>query len=158
MSPHQIDPKTGEELPDSNELLNTIMIILGILFIIQGISLVLVWFNVAPPAWLEQVFGTLSSDPAKAAMALIGQNGLVSIVLGVWCFVSGVGMFQEQEWAWGQALVVLSLMFVNTLGGVINWFSYGFDAKNWGTWLTLFGFATSILGFFWLIFTKKRYA
>ena len=153
-----INKKTGEENPDSNEVLNIIMIVLGVLFIIQGLSVFLVWFGVNPPVWVETIISSVSGTEGQAAMALIGQGGMVTLVLGVWCLISGIGMFQEQEWAWGQALVVLSIMFVNSFATVMTWFAGAFDASNWTTWITLIGFITSVIGFFWLMFTKKRYA
>lgn len=153
--PAQVDKKTGQKLPDSNELLNIILIVLGIIFIIQGVLLFLGLFGVSIPTWLS----AFNQESGTAVSSLLGQTGLVTIVLGVWAFVAGVGMFQEQEWAWGQALVVLSIIFVNTVGIVIGWIMGSpFVVGSITTWITIVGFVISIVGFFWLIFTKKRYA
>ncbi|MHA1729702.1 MAG: hypothetical protein ACTSWY_13375 [Promethearchaeota archaeon] len=157
MSPEQVDKETGKELPDSNELLNIIMMVLGVLFIIQGVLNILSWFGVLTPGWLTAI---TSGDSGQAAMALLGQSGLVTTLLGVWCFISGVGMMREEEWAWGVALIVLSIMFVNALGSLIGWITAPttFEIGNFTTWITLIGLIVAVLGFLWLIFTKKRYA
>ncbi len=140
---------------DSNELLNIILMVLGILFVILGVMQILPYFGVdSVPEWLV----TLLSG-SEGARALIGQAGLVTTVLGVWCFIAGVGLMREQEWAWGIGLVVLSLMFVNSIGALIGWISVPatFEVGNFTTWITLLGLIVSVLGFLWLIFTKKIY-
>ena len=103
---------------DSNELLNIILMVLGALFVILGVTQILPYFGVVLPGWLGDVI-----SGSEGAMALIGQAGLVTTVLGVWCFIAGIGLMREQEWAWGIGLVVLSLMFVNSIGALIGWIS-----------------------------------
>jgi hypothetical protein len=139
---------------DSNELLNIILMVLGALFVTLGVIQILPYFGIDPPGWL----GTILSE-SEGAMALIGQAGLVTTVLGVWCFIAGVGLMREEEWAWGIGLVVLSLMFVNSIGSFISWVTVpgAFDVADFTTWITLLGLIVSVLGFLWLIFTKTIY-
>ncbi|MHA1341681.1 MAG: hypothetical protein ACTSRZ_17325 [Promethearchaeota archaeon] len=154
--PAQIDKETGEELPESNTILNLILIAVGAIFVIQGIIMILGWAGIAAPEWLQTIGGSAGGE---AALALFGQNTLVTLILGVWCFIAGIGLFQEQEWAWGQALVVLSIIITNGVGSLIGWIQGGtFDISNALTWVTLISFILSIIAFFYLLFTKKRYA
>jgi len=154
--PAQIDKKTGKELPESNTILNLILIAVGIIFLIQGIVMVLGWAGISAPDWLQTLGGATGGE---AALALFGQNSLITLVLGVWCFIAGVGLFQEQEWAWGQSLVVLSIIITNGVGSLIGWITAGtFEIANLLTWITLISFGLSIVAFVYLLATKKRYA
>jgi hypothetical protein len=138
---------------ESNNILNIILLVLGALFVIQGVLLVLALFGVGVPQWIQDIVGA-----SEEVAALLGGSGLVAIVLGVWCFIGAIGMFREQEWGWGQMLVVLSIIFVNSLGTVIGWFSgVPFDVASLLTWITLFGFIVSVFAFVYLLATKKRY-
>ena len=140
---------------DSNELLNIILMVLGALFIILGVLQILPYFGVdSVPVWLVDII-----SGSEGARALIGQAGLTTTILGVWCFIAGIGLMREQEWAWGIGLVVLSLMGVNSIGALIGWISVPatFEVANFTTWITLLGLIVSVLGFLWLIFTKKIY-
>ncbi|MHA1193574.1 MAG: hypothetical protein ACTSP9_15025 [Promethearchaeota archaeon] len=64
---------------DSNELLNWLLIIVGLLFVVQAIMQFLAWAGVpiAVPGWLTEA----------AAIQLFGSQGLLSIVLGVFAIV-----------------------------------------------------------------------
>jgi hypothetical protein len=137
---------------DSNELLNIILMLFGALFVLQGILSILAWFSVPVPPWLG-----LITDPE--VMAVLGQSGIATTVLGIWCFLAGLFMFQEQEFAWGQALVVLSIIFANTIGTVIGWITLAitFNIASVDTWITMLGCLMSVIFFFWLIATKSRY-
>lgn len=137
---------------DSNELLNIIMIVLGLLFLFKGIMEILAWANIITPSWL--------SDPnLAAALTLFGSQGLISIVLGFWCLVSGIGLFREEEYALGMGLVVLSIMAIQGVTSIIGWFTHPttFDAAYWPNYILIVSFIVGILGFFWLLFTYKRY-
>ena len=142
---------------DSNELLNIILMLFGAVFVMQGVIDILAWFSVSIPPWLGVIAGGSSE-----VMAVLGQNGIATTILGVWCFLAGLFMFQEQEFAWGQALVVLSIIFAKTVGPIINWFTespmFGsFNVASFDTWINLFGCLMSIIFFIWLLVTKDRY-
>jgi hypothetical protein len=68
-------------------------------------------------------------------------------------------MFGEQEWAMGQALVVLSIMAMTSVSPIIGWIANpaSFDAAYWPNYITIGAFVIGVLGFFWLLFTRKRY-
>ncbi len=141
---------------DSNELLNIIMIILGLLFLFKGVMDFLAWAGIIIPSWLTD----FATDPnLAAALTLFGSQGLISIALGFWCLVAGIGMFKEEEYALGIGLVVLSLMALTGLTSVIGWFTNpaSFDVAYWPNYIILAAFVIGVLGFIWLLFTYKRY-
>ncbi|MFW9817970.1 MAG: hypothetical protein ACFFE5_00045 [Candidatus Thorarchaeota archaeon] len=140
-----------EKKKDSNELLNFLMIIIGGLFIFKAITEFLAWANIIPlPAWLS---------PADEALSMFGGQGIISILLGFWCLVAGIGMFREEEYAMGIGLVVLSIMAAVGITAIIGWITApgSFDAAYWPNYVTIAATAIGVLGFIWLIFTYKRY-
>jgi hypothetical protein len=144
-----------EKKKDSNELLNFIMIILGLLFLFKGVMDFLAWAGIIYPSWLD-----VSSTPElAAALTLFGSQGLISIALGFWCLVAGIGMFREEEYAMGIGLVVLSIMALTGLISVIGWVSNpaSFDLAYWPNYIVLIAFIVGVLGFVWLLVTYKRY-
>ena len=141
---------------DSNELLNFLMIILGLLFLFKGILDLLAWGGIIVPSWLSD----FATDPdLAAALTSFGSQGLVSIALGFWCLVAGIGMFREEEYALGMGLVVLSIMALTGVTSVIGWISNpaSFDLAYWPNYIILIAFIVGVLGFLWLLFTYKRY-
>ncbi|MFO7794956.1 MAG: hypothetical protein ACQERB_06280 [Promethearchaeati archaeon] len=132
---------------DSNELLNVLLIILGILYVLRGFINVLGWFGIIAPEWL-----------GAAAVSFFGGSGLLTAVMGVWCILAGIFMFGEKEWAFGVAIVILSLMIVEGLAIILTWIGVGtVDLTNWVNWITIIAFLIGVFGFFWLIFTSGRY-
>jgi len=130
---------------DSNELLNWLLIIIGLLYVVQAVMQFLAWAGlpIAIPAWLTEA----------TAVQLFGSQGLLSVVLGVFAIIAGIGMFREEEYAMGMAFVVLTIMAVQGIASLLG----GFDAAYWGSWLILASAIIGVLGFFWLLFTYKRY-
>ena len=140
---------------DSNELLNILMIILGLLFLFKGVMDFLAWAGIIYPSWLD----IASTPELAAALTLFGSQGLISIALGFWCLVAGIGMFREEEYAMGIGLVVLSIMALTGLTSVIGWVSNpaSFDLAYWPNYIILIAFIVGVLGFVWLLVTYKRY-
>jgi hypothetical protein len=142
---------TEEKKKDSNELLNFLMIIIGGLFIFKAITDFLAWANVIPlPSWLSI---------GDEALSMFGGQGIISILLGFWCLVSGIGMFREEEYAMGMGLVVLSIMAAVGITAIVGWITSpgSFDAAYWPNYVTIAATAIGVLGFIWLLFTYKRY-
>jgi hypothetical protein len=138
---------------ESNNIINIILLVLGALFVIQGILLVLSLFNIAVPQWIQDIVGA-----SEEVAALLGGSGLVSIVLGVWCFIGAIGLFREQEWGWGQILVVTSIIIVNSIGTILGWINgVPFDVAVITNWITIIGFAVAVVVFVYLLATKKRF-
>ena len=134
---------------DSNELLNILMIIIGAIFVFVGVVNLLAYFGIS--------LGLDLSNPAiQTVLTILGPSGLVSIVLGFWCLVSGIGMFREEEYAMGMGLVVLSVMAVQTLLIMLSWIGTEWWT-NWVNYIIMAAFVIGALGFFWLLFTYKRY-
>ena len=141
---------------DSNELLNIIMIILGLLFLFKGVMDFLAQGGIIVPSWLAD-FG--SNPDLAAALTFFGSQGLISIVVGFWCLVAGIGMFREEEYAMGMGLVVLSIMAVQGVTAVIGWLTNpaSFDFGYWPSYIVIVAFIVGVLGFIWLLITYKRY-
>ncbi|MHA1797284.1 MAG: hypothetical protein ACTSVY_02450 [Candidatus Helarchaeota archaeon] len=141
---------------DSNELLNILLILIGLVFLFKSVMDFLAWAGIVVPGWLS----SFASDPnLAAALTFFGSQGLLSAVLGFWCIVGGLGMFKEQEWALGISLVVLSIMAITSVSSIIGWISNptSFDAAYWPNYVIIVAFILGVLGFFWLLFTRKRY-
>ena len=138
---------------DSNELLNILLILIGIVFLFLAVMQFLAWAGIIVPAWIS------SLATQAEALTFFGTQGLISAVLGFWAIVSGIGMFGEEEWAMGQALVVLSIMAVTSVSPIIGWITTpaSFDAGYWPNYVTIVAFILGVVGFFWLLFTRKRY-
>jgi len=130
----------------SSELFNILLFALGLVFIFKGILEFLPIIDILPPpGW----------DPE------VGVTGqwLLSLVMGIWCLISGVGMFKEAEWAMGQALVLLSLMVVVTIGQILSWIMNpeGLDWSYWPNYIIIVAFSLGAFGVIWLVATRKRY-
>ena len=140
---------------DSNELLNILMIVLGVLFLFKGVMDFLAWGGIIVPSWLSD----FATDPdLAAALTFFGSQGLISIALGFWCLVAGIGMFREEEYAMGMGLVVLSIMAISGVTAVIGWVTgTPFDLAYWPNYIVLVSFIVGLLGFIWLVATYKRY-
>ena len=132
------------------------MIVLGLLFLFKGVMDFLAWGGFIVPSWLSD-FET-NTDLA-AALTFFGSQGLISVTLGFWCLVAGIGMFKEEEYAMGIGLVVLSIMAVQGVSAIVGWVSHpaSFDAAYWPYYIVIVAFIVGILGFLWLLFTYKRY-
>jgi hypothetical protein len=139
---------------DSNELLNILLILIGIVFLFMAVMQFLAWAGIIVPAWISDL-----ASEAEATLTFFGAQGLISAVLGFWAIISGIGMFGEEEWAMGQALVVLSIMAVTSISPIIGWITTpaSFDVGYWPNYVTIVAFILGIVGFFWLLFTRKRY-
>jgi len=142
------DWQSKELTPDSNELLNIFLLILGGLTCLYGLFY---YFPDLFP-WLENI--TTNSD----FQTFIGVLGTSNIILGVFALLAGIGLFQEQEWAWGMALMVLTFIIANTLQTVITTIAGGsFSFANIGFWIQIISLAFAVIGIPWLLATKARY-
>ncbi len=130
----------------SSGVFNILLFALGLIFIFKGALEILEDMDILTnPGWV-------------IAPGLSGQ-WLLSVVMGIWCVISGVGMFKEAEWAMGQALVLLSLMVVITIGQIFTWIMNP-GALNWTYWpnyIILIAFSLGAFGIIWLLATSKRY-
>lgn len=144
------------EKKQSSTILNLLIIIFGIFFAFVGvIDIITGTFGVALPTWLASVYAG-AADPA--ILALLGNAGWTTTALGVWAIIAGIFLFMEEEWAMGQALVILSLMAINSIPTVISLFMT--TPIVWGSmylWIYLVVAIVSVVGFVYLLFTSKRY-
>ncbi|MHA2472710.1 MAG: hypothetical protein ACXAES_05695 [Promethearchaeota archaeon] len=138
------------EKKDSNELLNILMIVIGLLFILKAVTELLAWAGILVPSWLTA---------GDEALSIFGGQGVISILLGFWCFVSGIGMFKEEEYAMGMGLVVLSIMAAVGIMAIVGWISAPstFDGAYWPNYIIIGATIVGVLGFIWLLMTYKRY-
>ncbi|MFX1498094.1 MAG: hypothetical protein ACFFBH_11250 [Promethearchaeota archaeon] len=132
----------------SSALLNIIVIILGAYFLFLAIiqTLDYVGIHIALPVAVEEFAGLLGSG-----------SMLVSYVLGFWAFIAGFGLFREEEWAMGIGLAILSLMAVVSLSYLLPWFGVATWYTVWTTWIYIVALAISVIGFFYLLITSRRY-
>ena len=83
------DWQSKELTPDSNELLNIFLLILGGLAILYALM-----------TYFPTIFaGFLLPPDLVAWISVLGPS---SFILGAFAFLAGIGMFKEQEWAWGK--------------------------------------------------------
>jgi len=144
---------SSSKVKSSSSILNILVIAVGAIFLFRAVIDFLTLAGLILP--------TILADWASAVggVAALGGQGLVSLVLAFWCIISGFGMFKEAEWAMGQALVVLSIMVATGIAPVINLildpasFSWG-DISGI---INLVAFVVGVVGFIWLIVTRRRY-
>ena len=135
----------------SSKLLNSLLIIIGVIILIQGVINLLLSFFVEVPEWLLTTLETTHD-----AQGSVGAIGWMNIGLGIWAIISGISMFAEEEWAMGQALVILSLIGLNTIPAAIN--NILADAWNYlFTYIYLLGALIGVVGLFYLLITGRRY-
>ena len=142
----------------SNIVLNLLLIVMGLLFLFKAVLdfLSLAGLSEFIPAFLSDLSSELGSS---AAITVFGSQGLISVALGFWSIVAGIGMFKREEWAMGQALVILSIMVLSVVFNVITWITdpSSFDPTSYANYITLATFIIGLIGFFWLLATRKRY-
>ncbi|MHA1369813.1 MAG: hypothetical protein ACTSWN_14420 [Promethearchaeota archaeon] len=153
--------KEKKKIKDSNELLNIFMIIVGGIFVFQGIMYYLEIYGIdisfLPSVIRNTLYGTGAGT--QAFKSLLGDQANLQLVLGAFCLIAGIGLFQEQEWAWGMSIIILSIMITTTAGSVISTIaSGGFDYKSWALWIKIISVTISGIGILWLLFTKSRYS
>jgi len=143
-----------QKVKDSNELLNILLILIGVVFLFLAITQFLAWAGIVVPAWITDL-----AAEAGPALAFFGSQGLISAILGFWAIVGGIGMFREEEYALGISLVVLSIMAITSISPVIGWIANpaSFDVAYWPNYVTIVALILGVVGFFWLLFTRKRY-
>ncbi|MEJ2249752.1 MAG: hypothetical protein P8Y70_12960 [Candidatus Lokiarchaeota archaeon] len=146
------------KIKTSNTLLNLLLIVMGCLFIFRAILDFLSLTGLA--GIVPQLLSDLTSElGSSAAFTVLGSQGLISIVLGFWSIVAGIGMFKEEKWAMGQALVILSIMVVSVIFSIIDWIinPLSFKIDFYPNYITLAIFIVGVIGFIWLLITRKRY-
>lgn len=144
---------SSSKVKSSSTILNILVIAVGAIFLFRAIIDFLTLAGLILPTILEDWAG------AVGGVAALGGQGLVSLVLAFWCIISGLGMFKEAEWAMGQALVVLSIMIATGVAPVIGLIMApaSFDVADISTIINIVAFIVGIVGFIWLLVTRRRY-
>ncbi len=143
---------SSSKVKSSSSILNILIIAVGAIFLFRAIINGLSITGVIPAVleeWNDEIVG----------VAALGTELLVSLVLATWCIVAGVGMFKEAEWAMGQALVVLSIMVATGVEPVIGLIlaPASFSWTNISSIINLVAFIVGVVGFIWLLITRRRY-
>jgi hypothetical protein len=144
---------SSSKVKSSSSILNILIIAVGGIFLFRAIVDFLTLAGLILPEMLAEW------NLAVGGVAALGGQGLVTLVLAVWCIVAGLGMFKEAEWAMGQALVVLSIMVATGVAPLIGLimdpasFSWG-DISGI---INLVAFIVGVVGFIWLLITRRRY-
>lgn len=144
---------SSSKVKSSSSILNILIIAVGVIFLFRAIIDFLTLGGLILPGILADWGG------AVGGVAALGGQGLVSLVLAFWCIVAGLGMFKEAEWAMGQALVVLSIMVATGVAPVIGLIMdpASFDLGDISGIINLIAFIVGIVGFIWLLVTRRRY-
>ncbi len=144
---------SSSKVKSSSSILNILIIAVGAIFLFRAIIDLLTLFGLILPEILADW------NLAVGGVAALGGQGLVSLVLAFWCIVSGVYMFKEAEWAMGQALVVLSIMVATGVAPVyfliLNPASFSWNDIS--LIINIVAFIVGIVGFIWLLITRRRY-
>jgi hypothetical protein len=86
----------------------------------------------------------------------------VSLPIGVWMFIGGIGIAKEKDWSLGVAFVCFTVILANIAVGTIQ---LVYDATidhlawytQWGVWVSVILVAFSAIGFIYLLATHKRF-
>ena len=131
---------------------------MGLLFIFQAVIgfLLTVGLDELLPSFIRDIVADMDQNEI---FTVFGGQALISVALGFWSLVAGIGMFKREEWAMGQALVILSIMVLSVVFNVITWITdpSSFDPTSYANYITLATFIIGLIGFFWLLATRKRY-
>jgi len=142
---------SSSKVKSSSTILNLLIIAVGAIFLFRAIIDFLTLFGIFPEILLEW-------STAVGGVAALGGQGLVTLVLAFWCIVAGIAMFKEAEWAMGQALVVLSIMVATGVDDIYilitNFASYSWDISGI---INIVAFIVGVVGFIWLLATRRRY-
>jgi hypothetical protein len=127
-------------------LYGLLLIIAGAFIVLTGIMNVAGWNPIGPllPPELQ---------------VLASTSGWMSIVIGAWGFVGGVGLIKDQEWGWGISLVVLSVVIVTYLIDVITVISLmPAVLPTIIQWIEIGAVVVCAIGIVYLLLTKYKYA
>ena len=141
------------KVKSSSTLLNLLIIAIGAIFLFRATILILASFGVVFPDFFDEIVKSIEGFEA------LGSQGIISLVLAAWCIISGIGLFKEAEWAMGQALVVLSVTVATTIESIITLIlnPASFDYTDVSGWINLIAFIVGVVGFIWLLITRRRY-
>ncbi|MBD3229659.1 MAG: hypothetical protein GF329_15870 [Candidatus Lokiarchaeota archaeon] len=92
---------------------------------------------------------------------LAGTISFIYIGIGGWGIISGIGLIKDQEWAWGIALVVLSLVIIAFAADVVIGLMAAFQTWNFtdiNLWIKLVILIVAAVGIVYLLLTKEKYA
>lgn len=154
---------TGVSEPKSKQssaVLNILMILVGLFFLSKGMVELLIWLKIVPiPAWLDSIYSRLNTENLNSALSFLGTQGILTATLGFWSFIGGILLFKEQESGWGMAVVILSTIVIMGFASIINWIMNpsSFAVVYWPNWIIILTTVIGFFGFFYLLFTKKRY-
>jgi hypothetical protein len=144
---------SSSKVKQSSAILNILVIAVGAIFLFRAVINLLTSFGVAFPELLGEW------DSELQGVAALGSSGLVSLVLAFWFIIAGIGMFKEAEWAMGQALVVLSITVAMGIEPVIELILQPatFSWTDISGLIVLIAFIVGVVGFIWLLITRRRY-
>ena len=144
---------SSSKVKSSSSILNILIIVVGVIFLFRAIVDFLTLFGIILPGILADW------SSAVGGVAALGGQGLVSLVLAFWCIISGFFMFKEAEWAMGQALVVLSIMIATGVAPLVGLIldPASFSWTDISGIINLVAFIVGVVGFIWLLVTRRRY-
>ena len=129
-----------------------------ILILAGGLILVTGLLNAFGISFLSDQLQNLGY-PDLATMA--SSVGYLHMAIGAWGIIGGVGLIKDQEWGWGIALVVLSLVIVTFIVDVILGLKAAIETAiwtDWVLWIKLVALIVAGVGIVYLLMTKEKYA
>jgi uncharacterized membrane protein len=89
------------------------LVFLGLLYILQSFLTFFGPYVSSINPTLSEVLTGISNWPGTAD--LISNFGIYyTLILGIFAFISGFGLMKEKAWAWGQAVVVLTFIVIQS--------------------------------------------
>ncbi|MBN1413310.1 MAG: hypothetical protein JW969_20885 [Spirochaetales bacterium] len=146
---------------ESSFIVNLILIFFGLTALLKGIFDLLIWMKILTiPEWMQSLYEYTASRSAGNIFHVLGIEEIVNTMLGFWALITGLSLFRHNRSSWGMALVILSTQAGISLYRVINWFSVpdSFDIMFWPNWIVMVSGLLALLGFFWLLLTRKSYS
>ncbi len=131
----------------SSWFLNLLMLIIGLISILLAVMNYL--YASSPPAWWPL------TGPGTAAF-----SAMISLPIGVWMFIAALGLWREQEWAYGASLVCFTVIIFSGLVGVVTGImtNVGTFFGAWPNWVAFIIVLIAVVGFLYLLFTMNRYS
>lgn len=109
-----------QKTPEVQTWVNWLLIIIGIILLVGG-ALYLpsgLRQRLLPEGVAQAIRDTNLTAEMSGALGL--ANGFHLMVYGAFAIIAGVGLFGRRAWAWGMAVMILSIIFVITAWDIVT--------------------------------------
>ena len=106
--------------PKATTWVNWLLILIGVALLIGGsLYLPTQLRERLIPGQVRQAI-TEANVSADLARSLGLEGGIQLIVYGVFSIIAGIGLFAKRGWAWGMAIMILSIIVVMTAADIVT--------------------------------------